>query len=74
MNLRTRLEGLERKLKRRPPAISVKEMTDEQLIAIVAEGNGFTPQQWAALSEADQDTVIDQTAGVASIPGAQGKL
>jgi hypothetical protein len=74
MNLRTRLEGLERKLKRRPPAIALEEMTDEQLIAIVAQGNGFTRQQWAALSEADQEAVIETTANVASLPGAQGKI
>ena len=58
MNLRKRLEVIERTLKRRPEALSLEGMTDDQLLASVAEASGLTREQRAALSDEELDALL----------------
>jgi hypothetical protein len=59
MTLRKRIQLVERTLNRRPKVLSREDMTDNQLLAIAAEGIGLTREQWAALSGEELDALLD---------------
>ncbi len=52
MNLRRRLERLERLFRQRPRyACAVEEMSDAELYMVLARGTARTAEQWAALPD-----------------------
>ena len=72
MKFRKRLEVIERTLKRRPAALSLEDMTDHQLLAVVEE-SGLAREQWAGLSEEEQDALLLKVSGLDGRPNDDPK-
>ena len=66
MNVRRRLAQLECLAKRRPRALPVEQMTDEEIYRIMAQGTSFNAKELAALS-------MEEFAAVAELLTAASK-